>query len=205
VHSADADPRNPIHVISIHYSATIYESLSVPELLNFPDVYPIGRTGPLMQMAKQACSLYQHQPAGYRAAFDALMTQFLLMLIWNHGGWLDEQGPNLEFADLQRLQPALRMMHQDLADSPAMGSLAREAGLSEPQFRRVFRRGLGMSPVAYLRRIRIEEACRLLRQTSNTVEAITARVGYAEPSFFARTFKAFTGMTPGQYRTVEKV
>ena len=59
---------------------------------------------------------------------------------------------------------------------------------------------MGVPPVQYLQRIRFEHACHLLRQTDLTVAAIAPAVGYADPAFFAHTFKRLIGLPPGQYR-----
>ena len=59
---------------------------------------------------------------------------------------------------------------------------------------------MGLSPVAYLRRSRIEESCLLLRDTDLKIEDIAARVGYEDPGFFWSTFKTLVGQTPSIYR-----
>lgn len=57
-----------------------------------------------------------------------------------------------------------------------------------------------MSPIAYVQRLRIEEAKHRLERTDVPVDEISWQVGYEEPAFFRRLFKRVTGMTPGGYR-----
>jgi transcriptional regulator GlxA family with amidase domain len=60
---------------------------------------------------------------------------------------------------------------------------------------------VGVSPIAYLRRQRIERARRLLRETDLPVGAIALQVGFNDFSYFARTFREVVGVTPRGYRT----
>jgi transcriptional regulator GlxA family with amidase domain len=78
--------------------------------------------------------------------------------------------------------------------------MARRADLTERTFKRRFTGATGMSPIAYVQRLRIEDAKRRLERTEAPVDEISWKVGYEEPAFFRRLFKRVTGMTPGAYR-----
>ena len=74
------------------------------------------------------------------------------------------------------------------------------SGLAERTFKRRFTDATGVSPLAYVQRIRIEEAKRRLERSEESVEAIGWHVGYEDPAFFRRLFKRVTGLTPASYR-----
>jgi transcriptional regulator GlxA family with amidase domain len=78
--------------------------------------------------------------------------------------------------------------------------MSRRAGLAERTFKRRFTAAAGMSPIAYVQRLRIEDAKRRLERTEAAADEIAWQVGYEEPAFFRRLFKRVTGMTPGAYR-----
>ncbi|MCG3146613.1 MAG: HTH-type transcriptional activator RhaR [Verrucomicrobiae bacterium] len=198
-HSAHADPKQKLEIISFHYTATVFESLTLAQLLDFPDVFHLGDE----LIFQEACRVYALQPAGYRRALEAMAGQLLFRLIHEHGDWLKVAPPESKLADLRRLLPALELIRTELTNPPTINSLAKRCGLSESQFRRVFERTVGVSPVQSQRQARIESACQLLRQTDLTVEAVAAAVGYAEPAFFAHTFKHLIGRPPGEYRRTE--
>lgn len=204
-HSAVADPHDPFDVIALHFTATVFDSIAVPELLCFPDVLPIGTDSAPAALLHEACREYALCPPGHTPGMEALALRLLLCLIRDYGAVGAASIGSLQLADLQRLLPALRAMRAQLDDPLPIARLAAHCGLSEAHFRRVFLRVLGMSPVAYLRRLRIEEACRLLRHTSDTIDAIAARVGYTEPSFFSHTFRRMMGTSPGRYRATPTV
>ena len=78
--------------------------------------------------------------------------------------------------------------------------MVRRSGLAERTFNRRFVAATGLSPIAYIQRLRIEEAKRRLERTMASVDEISWQVGYEEPAFFRRLFKRTTGMAPGAYR-----
>jgi AraC-like DNA-binding protein len=82
----------------------------------------------------------------------------------------------------------------------SVAQLAREAGFSPAQFRRVFHDWSLMSPHEFLQRERLELASRLLESTDLPVEEIARRCGFAGASSFARTFRAFADFSPAAYR-----
>lgn len=83
--------------------------------------------------------------------------------------------------------------------------MLRRSGLAERTFKRRFTTATGMSPIAYVQRLRIEEAKRRLERTATPVDEISWKVGYEEPTFFRRLFKRVTGLTPIAYRRRFKI
>jgi AraC family transcriptional regulator len=52
----------------------------------------------------------------------------------------------------------------------------------------------------YMRKVKIDKALSLIRQPDRSLTDIAYECGFSDQSHFTRTFKAFTGMLPGQYR-----
>ena len=78
--------------------------------------------------------------------------------------------------------------------------LAGACHVSESTLLRAFRRDAGVSPLAYLRRRRLEESMQLLESGRYGVTEVAARVGYDNPSAFAAAFRAQFGLAPSQAR-----
>jgi len=78
--------------------------------------------------------------------------------------------------------------------------MIRRADLTARTFKRRFTNATGLSPIAYVQRVRIEEAKRRLERTEASVDEIGWQVGYEEPAFFRRLFKRLTGQSPGADR-----
>lgn len=79
-------------------------------------------------------------------------------------------------------------------------SAIERAGLPERSFKRRFTNATGFAPIAYVQRLRIEQAKRELESTARSVDEISWQVGYDDPAFFRKLFKRTAGMAPAAYR-----
>jgi len=64
---------------------------------------------------------------------------------------------------------------------------------------RLFRRETGMTVMDYINKVRIEHACRMMRETDESISHIALRTGYNSTAYFDRRFRQHTGVTPTQY------
>ncbi|MBE0530977.1 MAG: helix-turn-helix domain-containing protein [Rhodospirillales bacterium] len=78
--------------------------------------------------------------------------------------------------------------------------MVRRSGLTERSFKRRFTQATGLSPIAYVQRLRIEEGKRRLERTTASIEEIAWKVGYEDPAFFRRLFRRLNGISPGAHR-----
>lgn len=81
---------------------------------------------------------------------------------------------------------------------PTSADIAGALAMSEPQLRRRLRQE-GTS-VGRLRESVLQESAVAALEAGESVETISARLGFSEPSAFRRAFKRWTGKTPGEYR-----
>jgi transcriptional regulator GlxA family with amidase domain len=76
----------------------------------------------------------------------------------------------------------------------------KRSKLAGRTFKRRFTLATGLAPLAYVQRLRVEDAKRRLERTDAPVDEVSWRVGYEDPAFFRRLFRRTTGMAPGAYR-----
>jgi AraC-like DNA-binding protein/mannose-6-phosphate isomerase-like protein (cupin superfamily) len=81
-----------------------------------------------------------------------------------------------------------------------MADAAKLVGLSETSFSRTFKRMAGRNFVDFVRKLRVAQACRLLRQTDQPVSTICYEVGFGNLSNFNRQFRVETRTSPTEYR-----
>lgn len=81
-----------------------------------------------------------------------------------------------------------------------VGALARHCRTSESTLLRAFRRAVGVPPIAYVRRRRLEEALGLLESGRYTASEVAARVGYASQAAFSVAFRQQYGSAPSRVR-----
>ncbi len=78
--------------------------------------------------------------------------------------------------------------------------IATQLELSQTYLNRQFRAGAGMSINDAVQHVRIDKACKLLRDSDLTVEQIAKQVGYRNIKYFFVVFKKYTEKTPTQFR-----
>lgn len=74
------------------------------------------------------------------------------------------------------------------------------ASVSHGYLARTMRRYFGVTPIEFIADVRVGHAVRLLRQTDLPIAEISARCGFASPSYFSRQFKRSQGMSPRSFR-----
>ena len=78
--------------------------------------------------------------------------------------------------------------------------LAAEAKLSKSTMNRKLKAMTGLTPMEFVKNIRLRSACRLLRQADMTVSEVAYAVGCNDPKYFAKCFKEEYGQTPSQFQ-----
>ncbi|MCP3407297.1 AraC family transcriptional regulator [Bradyrhizobium sp. CCGB01] len=95
---------------------------------------------------------------------------------------------------------AIERLRSDSDADVSLDALASDAGLSRFHFCRAFKESTGLSPLAWLRQHRLEQAMNMLRDTDASVVSVAMELGYASQTAFAAAFKRSTGDTPSDWR-----
>ncbi|MGW4027822.1 AraC family transcriptional regulator [Streptomyces sp. NPDC004838] len=98
------------------------------------------------------------------------------------------------------ISKAMVIIATRFAEPWTIESLAREVGMSRSAFTAAFRELVGEAPARHLTGRRMQEATRLLGETSLPQSAVPQRVGYQSSVGFHLAFRKWYGMTPGEYR-----
>jgi transcriptional regulator GlxA family with amidase domain len=136
------------------------------------------------------------------AGIEAAMQVAKLNLIdWHHIG----QQPFARVASARQVEDAVigrcqAWIADHYAHAAPVAGMAEHSGLAERSFQRRFKLATGMTPMAYVQTLRIEEAKHLLETTEAPVEAVAGEVGYDDAAFFGRLFRRSVNLTPAQYR-----
>jgi AraC family transcriptional regulator len=100
------------------------------------------------------------------------------------------------------LKQAQEYLHAHFAENISFSALAETVGAHPVYLAREFRRRYGCTMGDYVRRIRIETACRKIAESDLPLDEIALMTGFYDQSHFTNVFKRFTGMTPAQYRAI---
>ena len=91
-------------------------------------------------------------------------------------------------------------IHARYADPVTREEIANQVGISADYLTDCFRQELGITPITYIRRYRIRQACDLLRNTDQSITQIALAVGFSDGAHFTRTFQREMATTPRAYR-----
>ena len=105
-----------------------------------------------------------------------------------------------EGAARPQILPALSYIEEHYRGDIRAEELAKQCGLSEPHFRRVFREYVNMPPIDYLNSVRIREACRMMDRRDCAMDLVASECGFSSVSSFTRNFRKFLGTTPYQWK-----
>jgi AraC-like DNA-binding protein len=129
-------------------------------------------------------------------AAEAYLTLIVNLLVRNY-----EQGRPVVARPDDQLGRLLGWLEQNCAEPLTVGRMAKQAGMSERHFFRVFSRAVGQSPLAYLNRARIRRATDLMAgggEKMRIAEVATA-CGFGDSNYFSRSFRQITGRTPREF------
>jgi AraC family transcriptional regulator len=99
------------------------------------------------------------------------------------------------------LRRAIERLRSDSDADLSLAALASDAGLSRFHFCRAFKESTGLSPHAWLRQYRLEQAMNRLRDTDASIVSVASELGYASQTAFAAAFRRLTGETPSDWRS----
>jgi AraC-like DNA-binding protein len=105
--------------------------------------------------------------------------------------------PNPVYAEFSAV---IEYINQHFAEPIEIAQLARMLSLSLSQFERRFKLVFQETPVRFILKIRINEACRLLVQTRYPLAHIARATGFFDQSYFSKQFSSRMGTSPRAYR-----
>lgn len=137
-----------------------------------------------------------------RRLADILLVQALRAYVTTHGvesaGWLGA------LADA-RIGTAINLMHRDVSRTWKVEELAIAARMSRSAFAHRFKERVGLAPLDYLTRWRMNLAREALRRGSTPIATLAAELGYSSESAFRNAFKRVFGRAPKGYRTANRL
>lgn len=107
-----------------------------------------------------------------------------------------------ESANEKALAKIARIIEENISDPDLnVNLLCEKSDMAQKQLYRLIKKYMGIAPLDYIRRVRLQKAAVLLSQNRFTVSEISYMVGFKTPSYFAKCFQAQFGVNPSQYRS----
>lgn len=108
--------------------------------------------------------------------------------------------------DEEFIEKVIEIIHKHLSESEfSVQELADKLKMSQDQLYRKIRALTGLSAIHFIRLIRLKRAAQLLVDKRYAVNEIVYMVGFNNPSYFTRCFKAEFGVPPSEYIQIETI
>lgn len=137
----------------------------------------------------------QNAQPGYVSVMRAQLLEIIALLSrWSSG--TDQKSP----ADTNRIAKALLWLKENSKEKLDIPHLCQICGLSRRQFFRIFSACTNQTPAEYFLNLRLRKAGELLRDPMMNITEIAFACGFTDGNHFSRTFKAFSGISPREFK-----
>ena len=130
--------------------------------------------------------------------FVEVLRSWIKTLSPGQGGWLGA------ISD-PHIGPALKLIHENPERPWTLSDLGHRVGLGRSVFSARFSKLVGQSMQRYVISRRMAEAAYLLESTDDGIARIASRVGYETAAAFSKLFHRHHGLSPGRYRTTQRL
>lgn len=166
------------------------------------NIFPESEYPSLMRKVKMLLQLF-HEEKVRTNTIKGLLLSFLA----DYAGCLEEVFESTrQQSKTNKIKSVLLYIQEHYNEKLTICTLAEICGLSEEQFRRVFKQITHTTPLEYLNQYRIKTACKLLLSSQMSVSEVAKKTGFVTASTFNRQFTAVKGISPLKWRqmAVEK-
>lgn len=143
---------------------------------------------------------YQQREKGFQNIIRAYLIELIIKLFRA----IDKQKPTFTQSHYELVQKAIEHMRKNYKAHISLDDVVSGIFLSKNYFRQIFKKETGISISSFIQKMRLDEARRLLVTTDKSSSVISEECGFNDLKFFYLTFKRATGMTPTEYRRLNK-
>ena len=200
-HVYGADEQQPWSIYWFHAKGSLLQAfLRELDISAESPVVRIGDDPQLLALFEELLDVVAH---GYTTAqllcASQILAHLIAVMIRDHRNTRQEH-PGTQ----QKIAHTITYMKQHLDQSLQLDALAALANLSRSRYVDLFKQQTGYAPIDYFIRLRMHRACQLLDTTDISIKAVASELGYEDPLYFTRIFRAVVEMAPTVYRRMRK-
>lgn len=176
----------------------LFKSLFPEELLPKADLKLKGvEFNEIGEVFSRMYTEYKWMKKGYTDIIRAYLIELIIKIF----RLLEAQGKKqVSLKNKELVDKALVYLRSNYTSDIRLEDLAMQSFISKNYFSRLFKETTGINFTDYIQKLRIDEACSLLKSTDMKVLDIASQVGFNDLKFFYEVFKKITGKTPGDLR-----
>ncbi len=199
-HSYGSSQEHPWSIYWIHFGGD-----SLPELNDVQAVqqhfkpFHVKNNGDVLPLFTK---MYKTLELGY--SIDNLLfanmclSHFLALFIYNARHYADASTNE----KMDCVDGAILFMQEKINENISLGELSSRYNYSVSRFSNLFRQKTGYAPIDYFVQMKMQKACQQLNFTDRAVKDIAFSMGFDDPYYFSKRFRAIIGMSPKKYRTL---
>ena len=126
------------------------------------------------------------------------LSHFLALFIYNARHYADTSTNE----KMDCVDSAILFMQEKINENISLGELSSRYNYSVSRFSNLFRQKTGYAPIDYFVQMKMQKACQQLNFTGRAVKDIAFSMGFDDPYYFSKRFRAIIGMSPKKYRTL---
>ena len=149
-----------------------------------------------LKYIRRAYDELENKSWGYEFRLREALEQFILQLVPIAGSYSDTPVT----ADTYRIRTMMNYIKNNFRSRITLADIAVSAGVSIRECQRCFLKNLNIAPMQYIIDMRIDYAKKLLLETTEEISSICEKSGFANQSYFTKTFRLHTGFTPLKFR-----
>lgn len=108
--------------------------------------------------------------------------------------------PGIDKNDLYFLEESVKLVEANMSNPDfVVEDMAKHLGMSRTAYFKRMKAVTGLSPVNFIKQLRIKRALKLFEDESLSISEVAYSVGFEDPKYFSKCFKAEMMMTPSQY------
>lgn len=200
-HAYGTDDDSPWTIYWFHAQGALLDDF-LKELKIMPEspLVFLGEDPQVLALFEELVEVLEHgyTPQQMLQASQALAHLISVVIRHRHETWREEPDAR------QKINRTIAFMKERLGQPLMLDRLAALANLSRSRYAALFKEQTGFAPIDYFNRLRMHQACQWLDTTDWSVKGIASRLGYEDPLYFSRVFRAVNDLTPTEYRKTRK-
>jgi AraC family transcriptional regulator len=198
IHPPDEDHSVAFHEVGARIFSFRVKNKLLDRVRDFTRIFDAPATFVGGQTSWLAAQLYRES-----SATDTVSPLMIEALSFEIIAAASRRAANLHERNVPKwLKQAQEYLHAHFDENISLTALAEIVGAHPVYLAREFRRAYGCTMGEYVRRLRIETACREITNSDLPLNDIALALGFYDQSHFTNVFKRQTGITPARYRAI---
>lgn len=156
------------------------------------------------QLISSIYTVFREQGICYEMAVQQDISKIFEYIFRKFDSWPRVEVSRVQFSAQIRIQKMLKYIYENYAQMVTLEDIAGAANISRSEAGRCFKAYMGCSPVEALIQYRLQNAQRLLEETTLTLQEISYECGFHSVNYFSRQFRKNYGYAPGKNRKLGK-